>query len=1078
MANKNLNKKIASRLLMMAFLFSANTMMAADYVTVTGVVNDEKGDPLIGCSVQMKGSKVATVTDLDGKFTMQAPADAILQFKYIGFNAKEVKASGKMTVTLSEDSHVLNEVVAVGYGTMKRSDITGSVVSVTAEDMQQTSAATMDQMLQGRAAGLQLMGNSGAAGASTSIQIRGINSLSSTNEPIYVIDGAIVRSENGSNVYSNPLADLNPNDVESIEVLKDASATAIYGSQAANGVIIVNMKKGKEGAPKINFKAQVGWESLPKKLDVMNLKEYFTWARDCREISGKDVSNFLAHPENYGEGTDWQDALFRSGVKQEYNLSVRGGSKSVNYSVSGGYFNQDGIIINNAFSRFTLRSAVDVKAFKWLDLGTTISLAQTDRNTGMAAWGVVSDALAQTPNIPVKTPDGEWGKAGYNSETNTYQHNPVAIASITTSLNKVTSTRANVYFTIKPWKWLKWRNEGTYDTNTDNFRYLLPAYDLGGTRRDYATHETSKRYNKYTSFKSVATGDWKIAKYHKLSVMLGVDLSSRYVDYLWGQRLGGSDTNESLSGGDATRDQNEGYTTTQRFSSIFGRLSYNYKDKYMLTATVRRDGSSLFESGRRWGTFPSAALAWRISEEPFFAPVTPVVSNLKLRVGWGIVGNANLADNTYLPNFSNKESNFGTSYATSNMPNYNGLTWEKTTSWNVGLDLGILNNRIELVFDAYVKNINDLLLQTAQPYFTGTGVKGGATAQWANVGSMRNKGIEVTVNARVIKTKKFSWKTSLSYTLSQNEVTGLNVENGFIDKTLDFGSWGGETVTRTAVGHSISQFYGYQVAGRINSAADYLRNNGDGTSTVIAATPNYRVGTIVSNADATKLKTSIGDLLYKDNNGDGIINEEDKTYLGNGLPKYTFGWNNTFTYKNLSLSIFMYGSVGNKVFNWTRRRMDEPSMLQGYIANKFARVGNYAHWAYADGNSGNTDVWNVYVAPGADDSMPRIDSNHSNYNSRVSDRYVEDASYLRIKNIVLSYSLPKKWIRKVYLQNLNVSFNVQNVCTFTGYTGYDPEVGSQNGQYTMQGQGMLMYGVDTGKVPSPRAFIFGIDATF
>ncbi len=1078
MANKNLNKKIASRLLMMAFLFSANTMMAADYVTVTGVVNDEKGDPLIGCSVQMKGSKVATVTDLDGKFTMQAPADAILQFKYIGFNAKEVKASGKMTVTLSEDSHVLNEVVAVGYGTMKRSDITGSVVSVTAEDMQQTSAATMDQMLQGRAAGLQLMGNSGAAGASTSIQIRGINSLSSTNEPIYVIDGAIVRSENGSNVYSNPLADLNPNDVESIEVLKDASATAIYGSQAANGVIIVNMKKGKEGAPKINFKAQVGWESLPKKLDVMNLKEYYAWARDCREISGYSVSDFLAHPENYGEGTDWQDALFRSGVKQEYNLSVRGGSKSVNYSVSGGYFNQDGIVINNSFSRFTLRSAVDVKAFKWLDLGTMISMAQTDRNTGMATWGVVSSALAQTPNIPVKTPDGEWGKAGYNSETNTYQPNPVAIASITTKLNKVTSTRANVYFTIKPWKWLKWRNEGTYDTNTDNYRYLLPAYDLGGTRRDYATHETYKRYNKYTSFKSVATGDWKIAKYHKLSVMLGVDLSSRYVDYLWGQRLGGSDTNESLSGGDATRDQNEGYTTTQRFSSIFGRLSYNYKDKYMLTATVRRDGSSLFESGRRWGTFPSAALAWRISEEPFFAPVTPVVSNLKLRVGWGIVGNANLADNTYLPNFSNKESNFGTSYATSNMPNYNGLTWEKTTSWNVGLDLGILNNRIELVFDAYVKNINDLLLQTAQPYFTGTGVTGGAFSQWANVGSMRNKGIELTVNARVIKTKNFNWKTSLSYTLSENEVTGLNVENGFIDKTLDFSQWGGETITRTAVGHSISQFYGYQVAGRINSAADYLRNNGDGTSTVIVATPNYRVGTIVSNEDANKLKTSIGDLLYKDNNGDGIINEEDKAYLGNGLPKYTFGWNNTFTYKNLSLSIFMYGSVGNKVFNWTRRQMDEPSMLQGSMTNKFARVGNYAHWAYADGNPGNTDVWNVYVAPGADDSMPRIDSSHKNYNSRVSDRYVEDASYLRIKNIVLSYSLPKKWIRKVYLQNLNVSFNVQNVCTFTGYTGYDPEVGSQNGQYTMQGQGMLMYGVDTGKVPSPRAFIFGIDATF
>lgn len=1079
MTNKNLNKKIASRLLLlMAFFCSSITMMAADYVTVSGVVNDESGEPLIGCTVQMKGSKVATVTDLDGKFKLQVPAGAVLQFKYLGFTAKDMKASAQMKIVMKEDAHMLNEVVAVGYGTMKRSDITGSVVSVNSEDMLQTSAATMDQMLQGRAAGVQMMGNSGAAGSSTSIQIRGINSLSSTNEPIYVIDGAIVRSENGSNIYSNPLADLNPNDVESVEVLKDASATAIYGAQAANGVLIVNMKKGKEGAPKINFKSQIGWETLAKKLDVMNLREFFAWAKDCREISGYAVSDYLSHPETLGEGTDWQDALFRSGLKQEYNLSVRGGSKNVSYSVSGGYFDQDGIVINNSFSRFTLRSAVDVKVYKWLDLGATISMAQTDRNTGMSTWGVVSSALAQTPNIPVKTPDGEWGKAGYNSETNTYQPNPVAIASITTRLNKITSTRANVYFTLKPWKWLKWRYEGTYDVNTDNYRYLQPAYDLGGTRRDYATHETSKRYNKYTSFKSVATGDWKLAKAHKLSLMVGLDLNSRYVDYLWGQRLGGSDSNASLSGGDATRDKNEGYTTTQRYSSMFSRFSYNYKDRYMLTATVRRDGSSLFARGHRWGTFPSAALAWRVSEEPFFTPLTGVVSNLKLRLGWGIVGNANLADNTYLPNFANNESNFGTSYATSNMPNYHGLTWEKTKSWNAGLDLSFFENRIDLVLDAYVKNIHDLLLQTAQPYFTGTGVTGGASPQWANVGSMRNKGLELTVNARVIKTKKFNWKTSLSYSLSQNEVTGLNVENGFIDKTLDFSTWGGETVTRTAVGHSISQYYGYQVAGRINSAADYLRNNGDGTSTVIAATPNYRVGTIVANADANKLKTSIGDLLFKDNNGDGIINVEDMTYLGNGLPKYTFGWNNTFTYKNLSLSVFAYGSVGNKVFNWTRRQMDEPSMLSGSMTNKFKRVGSFARWAYMDGNSGNKDIWNVYIASGAEEGMPRVDSKHNNYNSRVSDRYVEDASYLRIKNIVLNYSLPKKWIRKFYLQNLNLSFNVQNVYTFTGYTGYDPEVGSQNGQYSMSGQGMLMYGVDTGKVPSPRSFIFGIDATF
>ena len=1049
--------------------------LAQGMVTATGTVTDANGDPLIGCTVQLKGSSVGTVTDLDGRFKMQVPEGKTLTFSYIGYKTKEVKAQKTMKVTLEDDTHVLNEVVAVGYGTMKRSDITGSVVSVKAEDMEQTSAATMDQMLQGRAAGLTMTSNSGAAGSSTSIQIRGVNSLNSSNEPVYVIDGSIVRSEAGQDTYSNPLDGLNPNDIESIEILKDASATAIYGAQAANGVIIVNMKKGKEGAPRISLKATAGFSNLPKKLDVMNLRQMGAYVTDLGISESSE--GYLANPDVLGEGTDWQDAMFRTGVKQEYNLSVRGGAKNVNYSVSGGYYTEDGIIINNGFERFTLRTALDIKAYKWLDLGATVNISHTDQNTGMASWGVVGNALGMLPNIPVKNEDGTWGKAGYNSETNSWTPNPVAIASITTRDNKKSATRANFYFTLKPWKWLSWRNEVTYDVNTDNYRYLLPAYDLGGTRRDYATHEASKTYNQYMSLKSVATGNWKI-KSHKLSLMLGYEMNDRYRDYLYGQRLGGSDDNLALVGGDGTQDSNDGWTTTERFVSFFGRLTYNWLDRYLLTATVRHDGSSRFARGQRWGTFPSAALAWRISEEPFFAPLLETVNSLKLRVGYGLVGNANLADNTYQPTFTNMISNFGTGYLTANMPNYDGLTWEKTHSWNIGLDLSLWDNRIEFIFDAYRKDTKDLLLQTALPWYTGTHITGGTSAQWANVGSMRNEGIELTLNATVINKKNFKWKTGLTYSLNKNEITALNSETGFIDKTLNFKTWGGETVTRTAVGHSVSQYYGYRVAGRINSAADFLRDNGDGTSTVIAATPNYRVGTVVSNASASALKTSVGDLLFKDLNGDGIINSEDRDYLGSGLPKYTFGWNNTFTYKRWSLSVFMYGSVGNKVFNWQRRQMDEPSLLSGSVTNKFTRVSNYAKWAYRDGNPGNQDVWNVYVVPGADPSETRIDNNHGNYNSRVSDRYVEDADYLRIKNIVLSYSFPRSICKKLMLQSLKLSGNVQNLYTFTGYTGYDPEVGSQNGQYSMSGQGMLMYGVDTGRVPAPRSFIFTLEATF
>lgn len=1060
--------------LLLSWLVSLHSV-AQEPIKVSGTVLDESGEPLIGCTVRLKNGSMGTVTDVDGHFQLQAPKGSTLTFSFIGYKTLAMRVASMMKIVMKEETQMFDEVVVVGYGTMKRSDITGAVASVKAEDMQQSSAATMDQMLQGRIAGVQLTTNSGAAGASSSIQIRGVNSLNSTNEPIYVIDGAIVQSNAGSDVYSNPLADLNPNDIESIEVLKDASATAIYGSQAANGVIIVNMKKGKEGAPRISFKANVGWDELTKKLEVMNLRQLATWVND---VNGEEASDYFAHPETLGEGTDWQDALFRTGIRQEYNASVRGGTKDVKYSVSGGYFNQEGIVLNNDFGRMTLRASVDVKAYKWLDLGVSYNLAQTDRNTGMAQWGVVGNALGQTPNIPVKLADGTWGKSGYNSETNSYQPNPVAIASVTTRKNKAVSSRANFYFTLKLGKWLNWRNECTYDTNTDNFRYLLPAYDFGGTVRDYATHQSRKTFNQYWSFKSVATSNWKIKRNHHISLMLGMEINNRYQDYLYGERLGGSNSNLALSGGDATRDTNDGYTTTIRFSSMFGRFTYNYKNRYMLTGTLRRDGSSRFARGKRWGTFPSAAVAWRISEEPFWNGLSETINSLKVRAGFGIVGNANLADNTYQPNFSSLESNFGTSYKTANMPNYDGLTWEKTRSWNVGLDLCLWDNRVEFIFDAFQKNTKDLLLQTALPYYSGTILTGGTSRQWANVGSMRNEGIELTLTAHPISKRNFKWKTSLTYSLVKNKITELNSEMGFIDKTLDFNTWGGETVTRTAVGHSVSQFYGFQVAGRINNAADFLRDNGDGTSTVTVATPNYRVGTIVDNASASSLKTTIGDLLFKDNNGDGIIDQEDRTFLGSGLPKYTFDWNNTFTYKQFDLTLFFYGSIGGKVFNWTRRRMDDPSFFSGAASNKYLRVCNYARWAYYDGNTGNDNVWNVYVASGADDSETRIDNQHTNYNSRVSDRYVEDASYLRLKNIVLSYRVPGKYIRPLHLQSLKLSANLQNIYTFTGYTGYDPEVGSQNGQYSMQGQGVLMYGVDTGKVPAPRTYIFTVEATF
>lgn len=1046
----------------------------AENISVSGTVVDSHGETLIGATVQLKDAPVGTTTDMDGKFTIVVPSGSILVFAYMGYNTVEQTAAPNMRIQMQESVLALQEVVAIGYGTMKRSDITGSVVSVTSDDLQQTSAATMDQMLQGRAAGVEVNVNSGAAGAGSSVQLRGINSLNSTNEPIYVIDGAIVQASSGSDVYSNPLADLNPNNVESIEILKDASATAIYGSQAANGVIIVNMKKGKEGAPKINFKASAGLDQLPRYLDVMNLSEFAHWAYDAKLLEGKEIERFKDW-ENLGEGTNWQREMFRLGIRQDYNVSIRGGKNNVTYSISGGYYNQRGIIINNDFSRFNIRGNVEIKPYKWLETGLTFSLNQTDRNTGMASWGIVASALQGLPNFAVKNEDGSWGKSGYDSETAVYQPNPVAKASITQRRNMIFSTRENLHVTFKPAQWLKWRNELTLDYHVDNYRYLEPAYDLGGTVKTYATHENTKTTNRYISFKSVLTGNWTIGMGHHLTAMAGYETNERYIDYLYGYRTGGSNSSLALSSGNAANDANEGYITVKRFQSVFGRVMYNYKERYTLTATLRGDGSSLFAKGKRWGVFPSAAAAWTISKEPWFKPAQKTMNGLKLRVGYGIVGNANLADNTYLPTYTNLESNFGVSYKTYNMPNYDGLTWEKTSSWNVGIDMQFLKNRIEMIVDIYNKDTRDLLLQTALPAYTGTSLTGSAQPMWANVGSMNNRGIEVTFNAHILSKSPVKWKTSLMATATRNKITALNTDAGFIDKTLDFDGTG-ETVTRTAVNHGVSEFYGYQVAGRINSAEDYLRDNGDGTSTVITATPNYAVGSVVSNT--ATLKTSVGDLLFRDNNNDGIIDEADRTFIGSPLPKVSLGWNNTFSYKGVSLSIFLYSAIGGKVFNFNRRMMDEPSPLNSTMTNKFKRAIDYAHIGYRDEDATNKNVWNQYVLDGAHPTETRIDANKGNQNYRVSDRYVEDGSYLRIKNISLGWSLPKTWIKKAKLQTLKMNLNVQNAWTFTHYTGYDPEIGAQNGQYSFSGQGMLLYGVDTGKVPSPRTYSFSIEATF
>lgn len=1054
-------------------------IVSEETITISGTVADDTGEPLIGVSIQVKAVGKGTVTDVNGRYTLSIPSGSTITFSYIGMKTvqRKVTKGGELNITMENDAKMLDEVVSIGYGTMKRGDLTGSVVSVNAKAISESMASTIDQALQGRAAGLQMTQNSGVPGGGTSIQIRGVNSINSTNEPIYVVDGVIISGQTGSNT-SNAIASINPADIESIEILKDASATAIYGAQAANGVILITMKSGVSGKPRVNFQASAGVQVLPNKIDMMDLREY---ARHYNELYAlldeSRVKDAFRNPETLGAGTDWQNEIFRNALLQNYNISVRGGTKAVNYNISGGYTGQEGICIGSDFKRYTLRMATEIQATSKVSFGGTVDVSYTKQSTGMASWSIIPNALYQAPDVPVRDENDNFtGPVDDDQEFLSSYSNPVALASFTQRNNEKAGVRANLYMKITPLKWISYRTDFTADGNIDNYQYFLPAYELGWSKIPYATNEHAKNYGLYWGWKNVINIDRTFFKKHKVTFMLGHEMTSRKSDYLQGKRTHGDNVLTDLDAGDAVYATNSGNANETTYLSFFGRLFYSYNNRYQMTATLRRDGTSRFAKGNQWGTFPSVAVAWRVSEERFWKPLKDVVNNLKFRLSYGEVGNSNVSAFAYQRMGTFVQSIWGNSIQTSNIANPN-LTWESTRSWNGGIDLSLFNNRVEFIFDAYVKKTRDLLLQQDFPGYLGTTGTGSATAQWANIGSMQNKGFEFTLNTVNISNRDWQWRTNVTFSLNRNKVVAMNTENAFIDKTYQ---QSGETnvITRTAVGHPVSQFYGYNVIGRINNASDYLIDNGDGTSTVKIATPILRTGACVENANTDKggllKQVYIGDYIFEDLNNDGIIDEKDQTFLGSPLPKFTYGINNTLKYKNFDLSVFLYGSYGNKAMNYLARRTKNPNSS----GNVHEEVNRYARLGYVDGNESNKNVWNIYVLPGADPNQCRMSVNDANDNDRISSRIVEDASFLRIQNIVLGYTLPKNWLRKVKIENARIYANIKNVYTFTGYSGYDPEVGSTQAQYSYSGQSMLMYGVDTGRCPSPRIYTLGIDLTF
>ena len=741
-------------------------------ITVKGVVKDATGESVIGASVVQKGTSNGIITDIDGNFTLNVPSNSTIVISFVGYKTQEIPVAGKtqINVTMKEDTEMLDEVVVVGYGQMKRSDLTGSVVSVNDQAIKKSVPTSIDQVLQGRAAGVQIQANSGTPGASTSIRIRGINSLNATNQPIFVIDGVVVDSATDDE-NSNPLSSINPSDIVSMDVLKDASATAIYGSRASNGVIMITTKRGQAGEATVTYDGYAGWQEMPKQLDMLNLRQYAQHHNDRSALGLVEQSSSFVRPDLLGEGTNWQDELFSKAFMTSHNISVSGGNNKTTYAFSGGFLDQDGIALGSSFRRLSLRANIDTEIKSWLRGGVNFSFAESKQNVGTDNNTIMS-ALIQQPTVAVTSPDGSFD----GPDDVWMPENPVGLASIRTNNNRKTNFRFNTYLEANLLKGLTFKTELSADWNFNNYYYYQPDYQFGIKTSDTRTSRWTKTNTKYWSWRNILTYNNTFAEKHNINVMVGQEMSHSNWETQVGTATGFlSNTTPDLSAGDVTTSTTTGSRVVNSIASFFGRAFYSFDERYLLTATIRRDGSSKFAKGNKWGWFPAVALAWRASQESFLRN-NAIINNLKLRAGWGATGNQNVSDYAYMALLSYKTTPWGTGVLTGNTANPD-LTWETTHSYNVGIDLGLFQNRIEVIADVYYKKTKNLLLQLPLPAYLGSSGQGAASNPWGNVGSLENKGIELTVNTTNITNKDFQWTSNLVFSLNRNKVLELDTDN-------------------------------------------------------------------------------------------------------------------------------------------------------------------------------------------------------------------------------------------------------------------------------------------------------------
>ncbi|WP_281234960.1 SusC/RagA family TonB-linked outer membrane protein [Flavobacterium gelatinilyticum] len=1042
-------KNLGLLILMLVFSAAVNAQ-----TTVSGIVSDSNG-PIPGVNIFVKGTKISSVSNFDGTYSIgPVAANAVLSFSFIGYKTQDISAAGKnkIDVLLEEDLNSLKEVVVIGYGTMKRGDLTGSISSVNSTAITQSVATSVEQVLQGRAAGINIQATNGAPGASSTARIRGISSITGDNEPIYVIDGVVISGSSNSNT-NNPLAGINPADIASVDILKDASATAIYGSRAAGGVIIITTKTGKKGELTLNFDSYLGWQEIPKQLQVLNLREYGTLKNTRADLGIVQRDNTFIRPDLLGEGTNWQDELFQTALMQSYNLSASGGSDNTTYAFGVGYLDQDGIAIGSSFDRLNLRGIIDSQIKSFLKVGVNTALYKTNQVNTFSDGSLILTALKQTPNVAARNADGTFDGP---DTTEFVQNNPLGLALMRDNHNKNYGIRANAYAEITFFKDLKLKSQYSVDYNFANTYTFNPSYTFGALVNDVREGSRTKSLGDNWIWNNLLTYNKTFGK-HTVTAMLGQEMQEQHWENLYGYRSGYITNGATdLNAGDSTTARNSNASSTKSLSSYFGRLFYSFNDKYLLTATLRRDGSSQFAPENRWDWFPSAALAWKVSNENFLKE-NKTINNLKLRLGWGIVGNQNVVyEFPTTAVYGTSATNWGSGQIALNTPNRD-LGWEKTKSTNIGFDLGLFNNRIELITDVYYKKTEGLLLPLSLPAYAGTTGQGSTTPPIYNIGSLENKGLEITLNTINMERNDFIWKSNFIFSMNRSKVLGLNSAAGVYNATVQQGS-DVTVVTRTAVGQPIGQFFGYKVIGRFEKATDFYYKDSQG---------NVKPTALPEGMQISENGVWIGDYIFEDVNKDGVINEKDAGFIGNPAPDFTFGIGNTFSFLGFDVNILLTGSYGNEALNYQRRWLENPRENTNLLKSALG----YAQLELIDPNGPN-DYRNVQIV-GGDPNMPRIGassaSSASNY--RLSNRFVEDASYVRVKNISIGYNLPKSLYSKYGISNIKIYSNAQNVLTFTKYKGFDPEIGSIN-------QNVLLTGVDNGRYPSPIITTIGLNVNF